>query len=43
MGAVNPGEQEEITVNVGHEEIWVLLVHRQTSANRGQTSPHFPI
>lgn len=43
MGTVNPDEQEEIMVNVAHEGFCVLLVHIQTSANKGQTSPHFPM
>lgn len=43
VGAVSPGEWEVVMVNVGDEGIGVLLVHTPARANRGQTSPKFPV
>lgn len=43
VGAVSPGERKVVMVNVGDEGIGVLLVHMPARANRGQTSPNFPV
>lgn len=42
-GTVSPGEGEVVRVNVGDKGIGIPLVHMRARANRGQTSPNFPM